>query len=74
LKPLAEAGVPLFSIHGDSDLLVPLDANSGELNQGTSRLVEKWNWLFLPDRGHSMWNGFFQSRELVEFVISHLKK
>jgi len=26
-----------------------------------------------PGQGHSMWPGFFQSEELVEFVIAHAK-
>ena len=74
LKPLADAGVPLFAIHGDSDLLVPLDANSGELKSRYELLGGKMELVIPPGQGHTMWPGFFQSRELVDFVISHLKK
>ena len=31
LEPLAKAGVPILHVHGDSDTLVPLERNSGEL-------------------------------------------
>jgi pimeloyl-ACP methyl ester carboxylesterase len=33
LAPLARAGVPLFAIHGDVDTVVPLEANSGLVQQ-----------------------------------------
>jgi len=72
LKPLADAGLPLFAIHGDSDLLVPLEANSGELKSRYESLGGKMELVIPAGQGHSMWTGFFQSRELVEFVIDHL--
>ncbi len=70
-EALAKAKVPLFAIHGDVDTVVPLEQNTGLLK---SRLEQKdWSLeLIVPKgQGHNMWDGFFQCRELVDFVIRH---
>lgn len=71
LAPLAAARVPLFAIHGDSDRLVPLAANSGRLRDAYAELGGEMTLLVPPGQGHSMWRGFFESRELVAFVLKH---
>ncbi len=71
ITPLAAADVPIFHIHGDSDTVVPLDTNSGEL---TRRYRENGGTMTLrvvEGGGHDMWPGWFQCEELVEFVIAH---
>ena len=68
LAPLAKAGVPFFSIHGDADKVVPLEANSGEVQRRYKELGGKMQLLVPPGQGHNMWEGFFQCRELVAFV------
>ncbi len=73
LEPLAKAGVPLFAIHGDSDEVVPLEANSLLLK---TRYVALGGWmeLIVPHgQGHNMWSGFFQCEELINFVKTHAK-
>jgi hypothetical protein len=70
LAPLARAGVPIFHIHGDADTLVPLADNSGELARRYRELGGSMRLRIPPRQGHNVWNGFFQCRELVEFVIA----
>lgn len=73
LAALAKAGVPLFAIHGDSDKVVPLDANSGLMKERYTALGGSMQLIIPPGQGHNMWSGFFQCQELVDFVIKHSK-
>jgi len=70
LEGLAKAGVPLFAIQGDSDQAVPLEANSGELRKRYEALGGKMQLIVPPGQGHNMWPGFFQCRELLDFVLA----
>lgn len=74
LEALAKAGVPLFSIHGDVDKVVPLDANSGEMRKRYEALGGKMQLLIPPGQGHNMWPGFFQCQELVDFVLARTNR
>ncbi len=71
LAALAKAGVPLFAIHGDVDKVVPLEANSGLMKNRYTALGGIMQLVVPQGQGHNMWPGFFQSRELVNFVKSH---
>jgi alpha-L-rhamnosidase len=71
LAPLAKAKVPIFHIHGDSDAVVPLKENSGELAKRYHELGGTMELVVPPGQGHNMWPGFFQCKELVQFVIKH---
>lgn len=73
LQDLAKAKVPLFAIHGDIDKVVPLEANSGEVQKRYESLGGKMQLIIPAGQGHNMWPGFFQCPELVEFVIKHAK-
>jgi dipeptidyl aminopeptidase/acylaminoacyl peptidase len=75
VEVLARAGVPAFLIHGDQDVVVPLPANSGEFVRryqaaGGAGLVKL---VVLPGQGHNMFEGFFRSAELVDFVIERAR-
>ena len=74
LAPLAAARVPLFSIHGDADRLVPLADNSALLAARYRALGGTAQLIVPPGQGHSMWSGFFQSAELVDFVLRHARR
>ncbi len=74
LESLAKAKVPLFAIHGDIDKVVPLEANSGEAHKRYQSFGGEMQLIVPKDQGHNMWPGFFQSQELVDFVIKHAKK
>jgi len=73
LAPLAKAGVPIFHIHGDSDAVVPLKDNSGEVARRYRELGGKMELVVPAGQGHNMWQGFFQCQELVDFVIANAK-
>jgi pimeloyl-ACP methyl ester carboxylesterase len=73
LSPLAKAGVPFFLIHGDSDVVVPLEANSALLKSRYEGLGGSVTLMVPPGQGHNLWQGFFQCDELVSFVIVHAK-
>jgi predicted esterase len=70
LAPLARARVPLFHIHGDSDTLVPLEANTAALAGRYRELGGSIRLRIPKGQGHSMWPGFFQCQELLEFLIA----
>jgi predicted esterase len=71
LSPLAEAHVPIFHIHGDIDTLVPLLQNSAELARRYQKMGGEISLKVIQGQGHNMWTGWFESQELVDFVISH---
>lgn len=68
---LAKARVPVFLIHGDRDTVVPLEANSREFAQRyvAAGADEQVRLVVLPGQGHNMFEGFFRSQALVDFVI-----
>lgn len=73
LAALAAARVPCFAVHGDRDVVVPFEANSGALAErlragGGSVEIE-----MLPGRGHDMDLGFFRSERLLAFVLRHAR-
>ena len=74
LEALAKAGVPLFSIHGDVDKTVPLEANSGLVNKRYKALHGSMQLIVPPGQGHSLWKGFFECAELVAFVKNRFKE
>ena len=74
LASLAEAGVPILHIHGDVDDIVPLKDNSDELARRYTELRGKIELIVPVGQGHNMWDGFFRSRELVDFVIAYATK
>ncbi len=74
LEPLAKANVPIFHIHGDQDTVVPLQANSGTLAQRYRDLGGDMTLEVVEGHGHDMWNGWFQSEELVEFVRANAQQ
>jgi len=74
LESLAKAHVPIYHIHGDSDTVVPLEKNSGELAQRYRQLGGVMTLQVIKGQGHNTWSGWFQSQELVDFVIAQARK
>ena len=74
LAPLAAARVPIFHLHGDQDEIVPLDQNSGELAARYRALGGPMELKLCPGRGHDRWAGWFNSQELVDFVVRHARR
>ena len=73
LAPLAKADVPIFHIHGDRDRVVPLDANSARVRDRYRALGGRVGVEIQKGRGHDMWQGWFESSRLTDFVIARAK-
>lgn len=69
LKPLADAKVPVFFIHGDSDKVVPVEANAGELVKRYQSLGGPARLVLVPGKGHEVCPEFFQAQEFVDFLL-----
>jgi hypothetical protein len=74
VEPLAKSGIPVLHIHGDVDRVVPLESNSAELARRYHRFGGEMTLKVIKGQGHSMWIGWFQCQELVDFVIAHAKE
>lgn len=70
LKPLAEARVRVFHIHGDSDTVVPLEANSAELAKRYREFGGPVEIEVVKGQGHNMWDDWFTSQNLTDFAIA----
>ena len=68
LEPLAKANIPLFAIHGDIDITVPIDRNSGEVKKRYDALGGNMQLIIPEGQGHNMWEGFFKCKELIQFI------
>lgn len=68
LQGLLANRVPMFAVHGDSDLVVPFDLNTKILKEryeaGGGSQVK-----IIPDEGHKVGPSFFECQELVDFVL-----
>ena len=69
LRALVKARVPIYHIHGDSDEVVPVKVNSGELADRYRALDGEVVLDVAKGHGHSSWSGFFECQPLVDFVI-----
>ena len=74
IEPLAKAHVPIYHIHGDSDAVVPLKENSGELAQRYRQLGGVMTLNVVKGQGHNMWSGYFRCQELIDFVMAQACK
>jgi pimeloyl-ACP methyl ester carboxylesterase len=70
LQGLLKNKVPMFVVHGDSDVVVPYDDNTKLLKEryeaGGGSIAVK----LIPGEGHMVSPSFFECRELVDFVIA----
>ncbi len=69
LAPLARRGVPVFSLHGDQDAVVPLAENAAELTRRYRALGGPAELVVLPGLGHAEVPPFFTSQALLEFLL-----
>jgi dipeptidyl aminopeptidase/acylaminoacyl peptidase len=75
LSVLAKAQIPAMLIHGDDDKVVPLPKNSAEFircyhEAGVDSLARL---IILPGQGHSYFEGYFHSQDLVDFAIARAR-
>ena len=73
LGPLAEANVLISHVHGDSDVVVPLEENSGAVLKRYRQLGGEMSLKVVPGKGHEVISEFFECPELVEFVIRNTR-
>ena len=71
LAPLAKAGVPILHLHGDQDEIVPLEQNSALLEARYRALGGNVRVIVFPGQGHNYWSGWFESPELLAFMMAH---
>ena len=66
--PLANK-VPMFVVHGDSDVVVPYDDNTKVLKERYEAGGGSITVKLIPGEGHKVSPSFFECHELVDFVI-----
>ena len=69
LKPLADAGVKIFLVHGDEDTTVPLAPNSGEAQRRYRALGGDIEVIPVKGLGHSPGPGLYDSQKLLDFLM-----
>ncbi len=74
IAPLARAGVPILHLHGDQDAIVPLEQNSAALAARYREAGGEMRLIVFPGQGHNYWPGWFQSQELLDFVIAQARQ
>jgi predicted esterase len=71
LGGLAKNKVPLFSVHGDKDQLVPYDDNTKLLKESYEAAGGSCEVKIISGRGHEVGPEFFECPELIEFLLKH---
>jgi len=69
LPGLLSNKVPMFVVHGDSDVVVPYDDNTGLLKQRYQAGGGSITVKIIPGEGHKVSPSFFECPELVDFVL-----
>ncbi len=72
LKPLADAGVPLLHVYGDSDEVVPWKENTGVVAQRYRQLGGSITLIDKPGVGHHP-HGLEDPSPIVEFIVKHAR-
>jgi alpha-beta hydrolase superfamily lysophospholipase len=70
LQGLLKNKVPMFVVHGDSDVVVPYDDNTRPLKERYEAGGGKITVKLIPGEGHKVSPSFFECRELVDFVLA----
>ena len=71
LEGLLENKVPMFVVHGDSDVVVPYEVNTGLLKERYAAGGGQISVKVIPGEGHKVGPSFFECQELVDFVLKH---
>jgi len=68
LEPLAKAGIPILHIHGNADVVVPLETNSQVMAARYAALGGRMKLIVVPGKGHAEIPQYFQEPRLVQFL------
>jgi dipeptidyl aminopeptidase/acylaminoacyl peptidase len=71
LEPLAKKRIPIFHIHGDNDVVVPLARNSQVVYDRYRALGGQMELIVVPGKGHAEIPEFFHSSQLLNFLLAH---
>jgi predicted esterase len=71
IAPLVKAKVPVFHIHGDSDSVVPIEKNAGELVKRYKAAGGEATIKVVPGKGHEVCDEFFKDGEFLQFLLTH---
>jgi alpha-beta hydrolase superfamily lysophospholipase len=71
LQDLLSNKVPMFVVHGDSDVVVPYDDNTGLLKQRYQAGGGSITVKIIPGEGHKVSPAFVECQELVDFIIAN---
>ncbi len=71
LEGLARNRVPMFAVHGDSDVVVTYEDNTRLLKEHYEALGGSFNVKVIPGEGHKETASFFENSALINFVIKH---
>ncbi|OYW77228.1 MAG: hypothetical protein B7Z37_05200 [Verrucomicrobia bacterium 12-59-8] len=71
LQGLLANKVPMFVVHGDSDVVVPYELNTGLLKERYRAGGGQINVKVIPGEGHKVGPSFFECQELVDFVLKN---
>ncbi|MFO1436970.1 MAG: prolyl oligopeptidase family serine peptidase [Verrucomicrobiaceae bacterium] len=69
LAGLAANKVPMFAVHGDSDVVVPYNDNTKILKERYEAADGSFSVKIIPGEGHKVTPSFFECQELVDFVL-----
>ncbi len=70
VQVLADARIPLLFVHGDSDTVVPIEANAGKLVEDCRNFGGDAHLIVVPGKGHEVCPEFFQSKAMIAFLLS----
>ena len=70
LAPLAAARAAILHLHGDADVVVPLESNSAELVRRYRALGARAELIIIPGKGHEEVKEYFEHPALLEFLLS----
>lgn len=73
LQGLLANKVPMFAVHGDSDVVVPYDDNTRVLKDRYEAGGGKISVKVIPGEGHKVGPSFFECQELIDFVLAQAK-
>ena len=74
LQGLLANKVPMFVVHGDSDVVVPFDDNTRLLQERYQAGGGSITVKIIPGEGHKVSPSFFECQELVDFVLANVAK
>ncbi len=73
LQGLLANKVPMFAVHGDSDVVVPYNDNTKLLKERYETGGGSFTVKIIPGEGHKETPSFFECPELLDFVLKQVK-